>query len=115
MRKIVWCFHLPLEADILVKSDQELKLGELLATDGEIQFLAPADSRVDKVNEGMIELTFEAEKFDGDFSGLGAQHDGKILLVESASPVFLAKAKTVGVVGIVMIGDNEKNSVTWLS
>lgn len=127
MVKALWVLKLPQDSNILVSQGDKVSKGDTLAKKEEKIFTSPAEGEVLKTGNNKIEIQFKAEKIKGkgiggkhqwgqlcynevDFSSLDESYQNKVILTRATDRLFLVKAKTLGVKGIICYSLNAEES-----
>lgn len=119
MVKALWVLNLPQNSKILVSPDNEVVPDDELAkTKGKV-FKSPIKGKVVGAEKGKVKLEFRAEKIEGKGWGKGHQwgklvflpqitfidldqsHQDKIVFIKEIDSILIAKAKALGIKGIV--------------
>lgn len=119
MAQALWILRLPVKAKIFVSSGEVISLGDKLAERGKKKYLAPATGKIVRVSKREIELQFKAKKIAGrgigkghcwgevvvaqDFTQLNIACQGKIAFLKQINNLIIAKAKTLGVRGLICL------------
>ncbi len=120
MLKALWVLHLPKKTKVLVSEGDRVSCGDELARGrkGEV-FQSPTKGKITGISKNKIELCFKAWRVKG--TGLGNRHKwgelsfvpeisfldldvsykDRIVFVNKASPLFVSKAATLEIGGII--------------